>query len=427
MRRALFFPSYFGNGFGHVARCLAIADEMSSRKWAVAMVLSGPHATSVRAAGYKVFKPLFPKTPRTSNSVQADYTYIRDGNMQVLRDGFVHPWKVLAAIAEAGHFVRRFRPDVLVGDMSLLTWLLGQRTGLPVVQVLQAIVHPSAHDIIWWEDVPEVIISPDICPVFDPVLNRMNIRPISRAEELLQGDRFLIPSIPEIDPLPEHVHSTYYVGALLQRPADAQVSPFPHTRALPKPVIYVTHGGGRGRYSDMRFFKLVNEGLGNMPWSVILSTGRSVSPRDLPRFAPNISCYQWLPNGEVIPRSDVVVFHGGYTTMMESVRYGVPGVVIPSQSEQEGNGRRLEALSAACLLRPSSPELSRLVRSRWRYGEFTTLMQQDSIISPQMLRSAVESVVRENEYTVASKKLSAIAKGYSGSVAAVDVIDALLS
>lgn len=426
MKRALFFPSYFGNGFGHVARCLAVAGEMSRREWAVGMVLAGPHAKPVQDAGYKVFKPFFPKFPRSFGSVRADYTYIADGSMQVLRDGFVRPWRIFAAIAEAVHAVKTFRPDVLVGDMSLLTWLIGKKTGIPVVQIIQAIVHPESRGVIWWEDVPKGIQSPDIRPVFASVLKRLNLPDISRAEDLLQGDQFLIPGIPEIDPLPGDLPDTHYIGALLYTPYDTGKLRITLGGQKRQPTIYVTHGGGHGRHYDRRFFNMVNDALGNTSWSVIYSMGRSMTAHDHVKPAQNISCHQWLPNGEIMEQSDVVVFHGGYTTMMETVYYGVPSVVLPTQSEQEGNGRRLKARSAAYVLPPSPMPSPQRVEGRWHYGDFAALIKKDSMITPDMLKTAVESVLTDGTFRRAAQDLRILARKHTGAAEAVDLIDNFL-
>jgi UDP:flavonoid glycosyltransferase YjiC (YdhE family) len=364
-KRALLFPSYFGGGFGHVGRCLALAGELSRQNWTVAMVLAGRYVDLVRKAGYQVFQPLFPARPRRGEREPPAYTYILDGNVQALRDGLVRPWRVRAAVAEAQYIVRRFRPDVLIGDLSLLPWIVGQRSGLPVIQIVRSIMHPAAPRIIWWQEPPDGMISPDIRPVFDPVLSRWGLNSISRVEELVRGDMFLIPSIPELEPLPNGLSSTHYVGALIRSQLAAGALPAPLDKQTEKPVIYVTLGGGAGPVGNRRFFQKLNEALGETPWSVIVSTGRRFDPSDLPPAPPNMFYHQWVPGQAVIQRSSAVVFHGGYGTTMETVSYGVPSVVVPFHSEQESNGRRLEACSAARVLGPPSTGASmRLVRSR---------------------------------------------------------------
>jgi len=427
MKRALFFPSYFGRGFGHIGRCLALADELFRQNWKVAMILAGPHAEVVYKAGYQVFKPWFPTRPRHSKTDPPAYTYILDGSFQVVRDGFVRPWRVRAAVAEMMYIVRRFRPDVLIGDLSLLTWIVGQRAGLPVIQIIRSIMHPAKPCVVWWQEPPKGIVSPNIHPVFDPVLSHWNLEPIDRAEDLFRGDLFLVPSIPELEPLPNDLPSTHYIGALVRKQSPTVVLPQPLDKPDEKPVIYVTLGGGAGPVGNRHFFQVLNKALGEMPWSVIISTGRKFDPTDLPPAPPNIFYYQWVPGPAVIQQSDVVIFHGGYGTLMETMRYGVPSIVLPFHSEQESNGRRLEACSAACVLSPASATASmHLVRRHWRYGEFATWVQPASPLTPEKLREAVFLVLKDPHYRSGAMSLSAVALKYRGAAAAAELIDQLV-
>jgi hypothetical protein len=59
---------------------------------------------------------------------------------------------------------------------------------------------PGKGRIIWWEDPPTGIVSPDIHPVFDKLLRKWGLPGIDRAEELLRGDLYLVPNIPELEP-----------------------------------------------------------------------------------------------------------------------------------------------------------------------------------------------------------------------------------
>jgi hypothetical protein len=67
--------------------------------------------------------------------------------------------------------------------------------------------------------------------------------------------------------------------------------------------------------------------------------------------------FSWLPGAAMVARADVVLFHGGYGTMMETIRAGVPSVLLPFHTEQEGNGRRLEQNGAAQVLAPVDDDL----------------------------------------------------------------------
>lgn len=425
MKRALFLPNYFGSGFGHVGRCLALADGLSARNWKVALVLSGPHGDRTEKAGYRVFKPWFPTRPRFTQADAPAYTYILDGNIQALRDGFVRPWKFYAAVMETTRFVKQFRPDVLIGDFSLLTWVLGKKLGVPVVQIAQSISHPADPRIIWWETPPHGMVSPNIGPVFNSFLRRWNLGPVSRVEQLIEGDMFLIPSIPELEHIPESFRDTYYLGPLFH-----EKDPQPNAHQLiaaqqGRPLVYVTIGGGS--VGNLQFFELLNSAFASLPLSVIVSTGRRFDPSKLPPPPSNISYYQWVDGPAAMKRSNVVVFHGGHGTMMETVYYGVPSVVVPFHSEQEGNGRRLQGCSAGLVLGPTSGDGSlRLIRRRWAYGEYSTWIQPETRLTPESLRKATLSVLEDPRFSSAATTLAHTAKNYGGASLAADLITRLL-
>jgi UDP:flavonoid glycosyltransferase YjiC (YdhE family) len=423
MKRAMFLPSYQGGGFGHVGRCTVLANELSRRGWQTGMLLDGSHVEVVKQSGCKVFVPWFPKMPKPGKNSTAAYICIQDGNIQILRDGYVRAWRFWAAVTETIRIVRKFRPDILVGDFSLLTWIVGKRTGLPVVQIAQSISHPLDPRIIWWEKPPSGMVSPSIERVFNPVLEKWKIQPVHRVEELLQGDLFLIPSIPELEPLPQNVTHTHYIGALLPSQSTSTLLPQLPPESRNKRLVYVTLGGGAGPVGNSQLFVIINEALGNGPWSVIVSTGRKFDPSKLQKAPSNIAYYQWVNGPAMINHSNVVVFHGGHGTMMETVNYGVPSVVLPFHSEQEGNGRRLETYSASIVLSPASvKESMKLIRGRWTYGEYATWVQPVNTLNAEKLREAVSCVLEDPRYKEGATALKSKAEGYGGAAEGAELI-----
>jgi UDP:flavonoid glycosyltransferase YjiC (YdhE family) len=188
--------------------------------------------------------------------------------------------------------------------------------------------------------------------------------------------------------------------------------------------VYASFGGGSGLGRDPHLFQALNEGLGGGPWSVIVATGDRLTPSELPPAPENLFYYRWLPGPAVIRQSDAVIFHGGYGTMMETVRYGVPSVVLPFQSEQESNGRRLEDCGSARLLNPAlSQGAMKLVRKRWQYGEFATWIQMENLYTSAMVREAVSSLLEEPNYRQAACALSAKAAEYGGACLAANLVD----
>lgn len=423
MHRVMFFPSYQGGGFGHVGRCMVLAKELSDRGWITAMYLLGSHSEHVEKSGCEVFTPRFHSMPQQRTSYSPAYTCILDGNIQIIRDGYVRAWKFWFAVAEALRNVRIFKPDVLVGDFSLLTWVIGKRTGLPVIQIAQSISHPADPRIIWWEEPPPGIVSPKIEKVFNSLLHKWGIKAIHRVEELLQGDMHLIPSIPELEPLPGNVSNTYYIGALLPANSENISQPKLSNDTFSDRIVYVTLGGGANLVGTSQLFDVINIALGTGPWSVIVSTGRKFDPSRVENIPSNISYYQWVNGPLTIKQSSVVVFHGGHGTMMETVNFGIPSVVLPFHSEQEGNGRRLEACSASIVLSPASvKETMRMIRGRWTYGEYATWVQPANPLTAEMLREAVSRVLENPRYKEGAIALKSKAESYGGAVEGADLI-----
>ena len=54
--------------------------------------------------------------------------------------------------------------------------------------------------------------------------------------------------------------------------------------------------------------------------------------------------------------SDLMVHHGGHSSVMQSLAAGTPAVIIPTISERESNARRLVALGAGEIVLPVDRE-----------------------------------------------------------------------
>jgi len=445
-RRALLFPSYRGSGFGHISRCLALAEELDRRGWEVAFVLGGPHVERVVAAGWTVFCPPPPSLParfrKRLGAVIARlrpgpvYFFFSDLNFQAVRDGFHTPGAVQLEVEWELDIVNRFHPDVLVGDAWLLTSIVGRRAGLPVVQIIRSAAPPACPQLVWWRDVPSQVRSPDIAPVFNLALEQWGLPPIQRAEDLLDGDLLLVPSIPELDPLPPDVERTHYVGPLVRLTQDDERAPdwlaaLPHDR----PVVYVTVGGGSDAVRRLNLLPFWEATFAGTDWEVVISTGGRPAPRRWQRRG-NLRAFSWVPGAPMIARADAVLFHGGYGTMMETVQAGVPSVVLPFHTEQECNGRRLQQNGAARVLAPGDENLE-LLEGRWggsrcatsgcrslfaRRGTFVALACQRFPFEPRQVREAVFSILHYEHYRASTARLQRSRTAYGGAALAAQLL-----
>jgi UDP:flavonoid glycosyltransferase YjiC (YdhE family) len=434
--KLLLFPSDLGGGFGHISRCLAIAEESARRGWDVAFVLRGPHAGRVLAEGWKVFSPPAPvfstrvrrwlKGVRGLLRSEIAYLFFSDLNFQAVRDGFSTPQAVQRQVDWELSIVNRFCPDILIGDAWLLASIVGRLAGLPVVQVIRSAAHPACPELVWWRDVPSQIRSPDITPVFNPALEQWGLPPIERAEDLLDGDLLVIPSIPELDPLPAAVERSHYIGPLTRLGASSTRTT-EWLEALPSdcPIVYVTVGGGSDSVRGLDLLPFWEAAFSGTDWTVVVSTGGRPVPRRYERQG-NLRVFSWVPGAAVIARADVVLFHGGYGTMMETVRFGVPSVVIPFHTEQESNGRRLQQSGAARVLAPAVVDLTEKT-FHWEHSDFTALICRAFSFHPSDVKESVQAVLQNDSYKNSAACLQRSQSKYGGAPAAEKLIRDLVS
>ena len=128
----------------------------------------------------------------------------------------------------------------------------------------------------------------------------------------------------------------------------------------------------------------------------------------------------------MISRADLIVFHGGYGTLMEAVSCGKPSIIIPFHTEQEGNGRRLEKLGCSILMKMSSASY-RQIENKWKFGGYTYLIQDSYDIRPEVLYEKCYEILNNKKYINAAKVLQTKIKKHKGVQEAVDLIENIQS
>lgn len=426
MKKVLLLPGYLGGGFGHIGRCLALADELKERGWQPAFALGGFHAAKVVETGFPVYHLRRPFEPQRGSSEGPAFTVFSDLSYQLVRDGLGSPRAIHSCLAEQLKVIQEFKPELLVSDSWPLAGILAHLAGLPLVQIVRTATHPDSHRLIWWEDIPEGLMPPDPRPVFNPLLLSLGMPKIDRAEDLLRGDLYLTPSFPELDPLPENLAATHYIGPLTRRRAQAQQAPeWLDEFAGGLPLVYITLGGGAGPVGGPQFYRRLFCALGEAPVRVVASTGSRLSPDDLPAPPDNFRLEAWVPGPAVIARSSIVIYPGGYGTSMELVQAGVPGVVIPFHTEQESNGRRLEAAGAAKVLLPIEGDPYTVARP-WPGGSYSFLVYQHNGLTASVISDAVLDILADPQVKQAAGKLQVLASGYRGAAQAAGLLEDLL-
>jgi UDP:flavonoid glycosyltransferase YjiC (YdhE family) len=155
-------------------------------------------------------------------------------------------------------------------------------------------------------------------------------------------------------------------------------------------------------------------------WEVVVSTGGQPVPRRW-RRGGNLRVFPWVPGAAMVARADGILFHGGYGTMMETVRAGVPSVVLPFHTEQEGNGRRLQHCGAARVLAPEDGDLESL-ESRWGGGQFVAMVCRHLPFQPHQVREAVSAILGDKPYRASAARLRRSQAAYGGAALAAELL-----
>lgn len=358
-------------------------------------------------------------------SSQTVFTEISGLDYQVLRDGLVSEKVIEKRLAGYLKIVEKFKPDLLVGDTNLLVWLLSQRVEIPVVQIVRYASHPRTAELIWWKERPPDLIPPNSTELFNPLLRKLDLAPIEKAEDLLQGNLYVVPSIPDIEPVPVH-DDTIHVGELTISNGSKEMPAWLGEIETGNPLVYVTIGGGAGPVGNRDLFSTIVDAFTGKAIQVVVSTSSKFDISDFSVPSKNVRFFSWVPGKLLISKADLVVFHGGYGTMMETISCGKPTLVLPFQSEQEGNGRRLEQLGSGRVVLLSKGKFI-VIEKSWGYGKYSYLIKKSYDLKAEELIEEVEEVLDNPEYAGRARYLQSQVKAYQGARMAIETIEKIFS
>jgi MGT family glycosyltransferase len=143
-------------------------------------------------------------------------------------------------------------------------------------------------------------------------------------------------------PLPSTAHSF--------RPATASGGGPDWLSTLPDvPTIYFTLGTVFNMESGDLFGRVLT-GLRDLPVNLIVTVGRELDPSLFGPQPANVHIASYLPQGDVLPRCDLVVSHGGSGTLTATLAAGLPSLLLPMGADQPGNAARCTELGLGIAL-----------------------------------------------------------------------------
>lgn len=262
-----------------------------------------------------------------------------------------------AATALHVDVLRDYGPDVVVDSFGLMTCLAARILHVPLASVLQGNFHPASDGFLWWAgERPDGL--PNAAPVLNQVAAEYGVAPVKRCVDHLAGDLSLIVGTPETDPLPAAVGVTY-VGPIVWQRGNATLPDWVIGLGRDQPVIWVYSGnpryGGNTAKTPIDSIVVIRAAiaaLGDAPVQVVLTTGYQEVPEEVGPLPSNFYHAAYLPGSAMAQRCDLMVHHGGHSSVMTGLSAGTPAVIIPTITERESNARRLTACGAGEIVMP---------------------------------------------------------------------------
>jgi hypothetical protein len=318
----------WGNGHGHLARCLALAEPARHLGWDVTIaVLANDQAARVADAGCRAWVYPSGSVPAQLWSTFADAAFVErsiDVDLALLRET---------------------QADLVIHDGRLSTPVAAALLRRPCVGVVQHVHLPGQR----FEGRPEVEpLWTESAVAFNHVLRRCGIASqMSDVRELFLRERIAIPSIPDMDPLLAGVDERRvdYVGPLTG--------------------LSMLEGGAAAAQVNgegVFFYRTVNEierseefreAFKDFPAELIIATGEEHFATELRARLPDdvfrIDALWKLQTARA--RIGAGVIHGGHGTTLTCLQAGLPAVVLADGSpERLLNGLRLQAIGTGICL-----------------------------------------------------------------------------
>lgn len=334
-RRIYFAPC--GIGLGHISRSVPIAKEVMNRG---AQVLCSTYLEGVHYAE----KYSLPVVASPDLSMDVDMTGSIDIKATTLISGIDSITTFIDQIFFEIQMIQSFDPDLVFSDTRLSSIYAAKLLKKPVVLLLNQFL-------------PRVPREKDT--IFFRLLDGSVMTILGRSWAL--SNLILIPDFPEpytisLDSLriPKKVGaSVKLVGSILQLPIgkNLEINKTKETLGVEKDQILIYAGISGPKREREPLIKRLIPIFRKFPerYKIIMSMG---IPNGNSRINRNGNLYivPWIENRfDYLEACDIVISRGGHETLMQSISYGKPSIIIPvpRHPEQYGNARRAMELGVA--------------------------------------------------------------------------------
>ncbi|PZE20252.1 macrolide family glycosyltransferase [Paenibacillus xerothermodurans] len=170
--------------------------------------------------------------------------------------------------------------------------------------------------------------------------------------------------------------SHLFIGPSFPDRKDAQG--FPLAELHNQKVIYISMGTVLGDVED--FFNTCVDAFAHFDGKVVIAAGDRADFTKIKTAPSNFIISHYVPQLEVLDKTDVFITHGGMNSVNEAIHFNVPLVVIPHDKDQPMVAQRLVELNAAYRLDKSSVNAQALRTA------------VDKVLSDQTYRKGIEQI-----------------------------------
>lgn len=327
-----------GIGLGHVGRTIPVAEEL--KRLGAEIMFS----TYLDGVGY-VRKQGLPVVSSPALSLVSDSTGRIDFRALTTTQGVPAFPRFMQQVTAEMEYMKAFGPDVIVSDTRLSSVFAGKLLGLPVALILnqfQPMVPRSKRNL-----------------TLSKIADGGIMTVIGRG--WASSDVILIPDFPEpyticLDSLriPQpYRHLVRLVGPILHKKlVDAvdtgRVRKEAGAREGQRLIYAAISGPEQERLPLLSLLRSIFEGFPE-DYRVVMSMGM-LDGGSAPIASGALMAIPWVVDRyEYLKACDLVVCRGGHSTIMQSICYGKPSIIIPTpnHTEQYANARRAKELGVA--------------------------------------------------------------------------------
>jgi len=204
--------------------------------------------------------------------------------------------------------------------------------------------------------VPDRMMEPGFHPqldefykVLEGVCKKLNVNVPSGYDLFVnKGDLNIVYTSKEFNFEGESFDDSYkFVGPSIK--ARDEISDFPFEKIDGEKVIYISLGTINTDFND--FYRKCMNALGTLEYKVIMSVGKKCDINLLGEIPDNFIVYNFVPQLEILKRTNIFISHGGFNSVSEALYYGVPVIAIPMVNDQYMTARRLVEIGSGMVLK----------------------------------------------------------------------------